>query len=244
MPDLDIAIGGRTFQVACQAGEEPFLRAAAALLDAEAQPLMAQAGRLPESRMLLMAGLMLADRLAGLEDQLRNAEARLHALESLPPPAPERIEVRIEVSVRRLAFMTCTVKKNPGGRVSASAMSSGTTCGPALNTADPKCGVWRDRARIRARSVRHETPHSSGRAQFGDLGAVGGHAMLMRGADVGVGHQPVEFGLQHRNAGLDAAVLDHVVVHAEPVVQPLVAVHVVHPAPVAFDQKAFGRPHA
>jgi cell division protein ZapA len=99
MPDLDIAIGGRTFQVACQAGEEPFLRAAAALLDAEAQPLMAQAGRLPESRMLLMAGLMLADRLAGLEDQLRNAEARLHALESLPPPAPERIEVRIEVPV-------------------------------------------------------------------------------------------------------------------------------------------------
>ena len=62
MPELDIRIGGRTFTVACQAGEEPFLQAAAALLDAEAAPLAAQVGRLPEARLLLMAGLMLADR--------------------------------------------------------------------------------------------------------------------------------------------------------------------------------------
>ena len=62
MPDVDIVIGGRTFQVACQPGEEQFLRAAAKMLDAEAQPLVAQMGRRPESRMLLMASLMLADR--------------------------------------------------------------------------------------------------------------------------------------------------------------------------------------
>ena len=99
MPDLDIHIGGRVFQVACQAGEEPFLRAAAALLDAEAQPLVAQAGRMPETRLLLMAGLMLADRLAGMEDQLRGAEARLREIESRPAPVPERIEVRVEVPV-------------------------------------------------------------------------------------------------------------------------------------------------
>lgn len=99
MPDLEIQIGGRAFQVACQAGEEPFLRAAAALLDAEAQPLMAQVGRMPEARMLLMAGLMLADRMAGIEDQLRGAEARLREIESRPRPAPERIEVRVEVPV-------------------------------------------------------------------------------------------------------------------------------------------------
>ena len=64
MPELTITIGGRAFPVACQEGEEHFLRAAAALLDAEAQPLVAQMGRLPESRLLLMAGLMLADNVA------------------------------------------------------------------------------------------------------------------------------------------------------------------------------------
>lgn len=99
MPELDISIGGRNFQVACQPGEEPFLRAAAALLDNEAAPLISQAGRMPESRLLLMAGLMLADRFAGIEDQLRRAEARLHDLESRPAPAPERVEVPVEVRV-------------------------------------------------------------------------------------------------------------------------------------------------
>lgn len=99
MPELDIHIGGRVFQVACQAGEEPFLQAAAALMDAEAQPLVAQGGRMPDARMLLMAGLMLADRLAGLEDRLRTTEAELQALASRPLPAPERIEVPVEVPV-------------------------------------------------------------------------------------------------------------------------------------------------
>ncbi|MEI4470217.1 cell division protein ZapA [Frigidibacter sp. MR17.24] len=76
MPEIRISIGNRDFDVACQQGEEHFLRAAAAMLDAEAQPLLAQLGRIPETRMLLMAGLLLADRTAALEDQLREAEGR------------------------------------------------------------------------------------------------------------------------------------------------------------------------
>ncbi|NHX27992.1 cell division protein ZapA, partial [Escherichia coli] len=71
MPDVQIHIGGRTFEVSCQPGEEAYLRSAAGLLDAEASVLVEQIGRLPEARMLLMAGLMLADRTAGLEEKLR-----------------------------------------------------------------------------------------------------------------------------------------------------------------------------
>lgn len=77
MPEVTIQIGGRSFQVACQDGEESYLQAAAKLLDDEAQVLVRQIGRIPESRLLLMAGLMLADKTAGLEDKLREAEARL-----------------------------------------------------------------------------------------------------------------------------------------------------------------------
>src|SRR3989338_3542988 len=69
MPDLEITIGGRAFSVACQPGEEHFLRSAAQMLDTEAQPLLAQLGRLPEARMLLMAGLMLADKTAAVEEE-------------------------------------------------------------------------------------------------------------------------------------------------------------------------------
>lgn len=102
MPNVEIRIGGRSFEVACQEGEEPFLEAAARTLDGEASVLMSQGGHLPESRMLLMAGLMLADKTVGVEERLRGMEAklaeagaRIAELEGAAPPAPERIEVPV-----------------------------------------------------------------------------------------------------------------------------------------------------
>ncbi|SHE68940.1 cell division protein ZapA [Ruegeria intermedia] len=102
MPEVTIHIGGRGFEVSCQDGEEPFLHAAAKLLDDEAQVLTDQIGRMPESRMLLMAGLMLADkaaatddRIRALEAQLAEAQAELDNLRNAPPPEPERVEVAV-----------------------------------------------------------------------------------------------------------------------------------------------------
>ena len=92
MPEVEVTVGGRPFRVACQEGEEHFLRAAAAMLNAEAEALQTQLGRLPETRMLLMAGLMLADRTAAVEDELRSLKARLGDAEARPP---ERIEVAV-----------------------------------------------------------------------------------------------------------------------------------------------------
>ena len=102
MPEVEITIGGRSFEVACAAGEEDYLIAAAAMLDTEAGALIQQVGRIPDARMLLMAGLMLADRTAGVEDMLRDAEAEagrlraeLEALQSRPAPDPEKVEVPV-----------------------------------------------------------------------------------------------------------------------------------------------------
>ncbi len=95
MPDLDITIGGRVFSVACQAGEEHLLRSAAQLLDNEAQPLLANMGRMPELKMLLMAGLMLADRTAAQEDELRKLRVKIDALETRPEPEPKTIKVEV-----------------------------------------------------------------------------------------------------------------------------------------------------
>ncbi|MWB77114.1 cell division protein ZapA [Pseudooceanicola sp. 216_PA32_1] len=102
MPEVEITIGGRSFEVACAAGEEDYLIAAAAMLDTEAGALIQQVGRIPDARMLLMAGLMLADRTAGVEDKLRDAEAEagrlraeLEALQSRPAPDPEKVEVPV-----------------------------------------------------------------------------------------------------------------------------------------------------
>ena len=101
MPEVRISIGGRDFEVACQEGEEHFLRTAAKLLDDEARVLSDQVGRLPEAGMLLMAGLMLADKTANVEDraaeiqaQLDEKEAELSALR-LAKAEPERVEVPV-----------------------------------------------------------------------------------------------------------------------------------------------------
>ena len=102
MSEQTITIGNKEFQVACQPGEEQFLHAAASLLDAEARTLLSQIGRIPTERMLLMAGLMLADKIAAAEDNLRAAEsaadamrAEIEALRNRPVPAAERIEVPV-----------------------------------------------------------------------------------------------------------------------------------------------------
>ncbi|WP_321832545.1 cell division protein ZapA [Thalassovita sp.] len=102
MPEVEIHIGGRAFEVSCQEGEEHFLQSAAKMLDNEASVLSQQICRLPEARMLLMAGLMLADKTAGVEDKLAEVEAKLAekeaelaALKEAPAPEPERIEVPV-----------------------------------------------------------------------------------------------------------------------------------------------------
>ncbi len=99
MPQVEVIVGGRSFEVACQPGEEPFLHSAAAMLDTEASALSGQIGRMPEGRMLLMAGLMLADKTAGLEDKLREANGRIAALEAELRASPREIEVPVEVPV-------------------------------------------------------------------------------------------------------------------------------------------------
>ena len=102
MPEVSVEVGGRVFDVACQEGEEHYLRSAAELLNVEAKVLVEQIGRMPEARMLLMSGLMLADKTAGLEEQLRQSEeafAKLQkeneALKSAPGPEPQKIEVPV-----------------------------------------------------------------------------------------------------------------------------------------------------
>lgn len=99
MPQIDIIIGSRTFEVACQEGEEHYLQSAAAMLDTEAAHLSSQIGRMSEVRMLLMAGLMLADKTAGLEDKVKESANTLAHLQTKIDILEARPAARIEVPV-------------------------------------------------------------------------------------------------------------------------------------------------
>ena len=99
MAQVTVTIDGREFEVACEAGQEEFLHTAAHLLDVEATAMSGQIGRMSERRMLLMAGLMLADRYASLAERAETAEAETAALraqlEELSAREPERVEIPV-----------------------------------------------------------------------------------------------------------------------------------------------------
>ncbi|ARO15066.1 ZapA family cell division protein [Ketogulonicigenium robustum] len=102
MSHVVISVGNRQFEVACNAGEEQFVTSAGARLDAEAQAFAAQLGRMPEARMLLMAGLMLADRTGALEDELVSLRHQVGTLEArlAAPARVEKVEVERIVEVQ------------------------------------------------------------------------------------------------------------------------------------------------
>lgn len=82
MPEVNVVIGGRTYGVSCNDGEEAQLLDAAKLLNTEAETLQSQIGRAPEARMLLMAGLMLSDRFKEMEWNVKSAQERVRSLEN------------------------------------------------------------------------------------------------------------------------------------------------------------------
>ncbi len=74
MAEVQIKVGGRPYRMACEDGQEGHLQSVAAHLDAEATALKKAFGDLSEMRMLLMAGVMVADKLEARNADLRDAE--------------------------------------------------------------------------------------------------------------------------------------------------------------------------
>ena len=81
MAEVDLTIAGRSYSVACRAGEEDSLRNAAELVDGKSREALAGLGTLSEARQLLFASLLLADQL--LEK---------HAADGPPPPDPAVVQ--------------------------------------------------------------------------------------------------------------------------------------------------------
>jgi cell division protein ZapA (FtsZ GTPase activity inhibitor) len=133
MSQVTIQIGGRSFDVVCQEGEESYLKTAAAMLDQEAQKLESSGARITESRMLLMAGLLLADRTAASEEKLsksdksafsKQAEMKIIELNSqissqsdsdnsrndIDDTASQKIQLDLEEANETMKFMVDKVK--------------------------------------------------------------------------------------------------------------------------------------
>jgi cell division protein ZapA len=91
MAEVELTIAGRSYRVACRAGEEDNLKAAGALVDARSREALAGLGTLSESRQLLFAALLLADQIV---------DGRQDLVDTGPDPAlverAERVAERLE----------------------------------------------------------------------------------------------------------------------------------------------------
>ena len=83
MTELEISIGGRIFSVACDNEEQEKVKEAAALINEEADTIQSQLGRLPESKMLLLSALMIADRLVDVETESKAFKEKSEGLVDL-----------------------------------------------------------------------------------------------------------------------------------------------------------------
>jgi cell division protein ZapA len=94
MAQVTIRINGVNYVLACKDGEETHLNAMAAELDRRVEAIRQVAGPAGEGRLLVMAGLVLAD-------DLYEARKKLADLESRPTAAPARANRRLSRAVKR-----------------------------------------------------------------------------------------------------------------------------------------------
>ncbi len=79
MPQVEIAINGRRYQIACDEGQEEHLARLGRQVDERVRGLVASVGQVGERRLLVMASLLIADELSEASaalDRRRGGAAR------------------------------------------------------------------------------------------------------------------------------------------------------------------------
>jgi cell division protein ZapA len=80
MGHVIVEVNGRPYTMQCPDGEEDHLRELAQLLDAEVARIKQSVGTVGDIRLLVMSGLMVADRLSEAIKRIENLEDELRAL--------------------------------------------------------------------------------------------------------------------------------------------------------------------
>ena len=108
MPQVTVAINGRSYVIACEPGEEDRVRQLGRSIDAKVVGFAKDAPQAGEARLLVMAALLLADELSEARETLRrartssNGPAASAADEEALADGIERLALRIETVAARL----------------------------------------------------------------------------------------------------------------------------------------------
>ena len=90
MPTVIVRVNERPYNMVCDEGEEEHLSELAGLLDAEVTKLKKSFGQVGDSRLLLMAGLVVADKLDEALKRIEDMEGEFEGLKDARSAAVER----------------------------------------------------------------------------------------------------------------------------------------------------------
>lgn len=110
---VTITINGQNYPLACQPGEEDHIRALAARLDDTSRQITAAGGSINESRLLVMVGLIMADRLHELENGAAAsvpAAEPMAAAHSLSDEDSDSLAASIEALASRMEHLASQLK--------------------------------------------------------------------------------------------------------------------------------------
>jgi len=99
MASINATIDGRQFRLACEDGQEDHLQALARELDERIEGLRKKFGEIGDTRLTVMAGLMVSDELAEAARKLRRMEEELTAHQDARVVAADRAKAASEAVV-------------------------------------------------------------------------------------------------------------------------------------------------
>jgi len=82
MPLVNVLVNNHAYTVACDEGEEEHLRELARFLDGRVRQLVESVGQVGDARLLLMAGLVIADELSETVGRLDELKKELSSLKT------------------------------------------------------------------------------------------------------------------------------------------------------------------
>lgn len=113
MAQVNVTVNNREFTVACEDGEEKHLNDLARYLDKQVQELAQSVGQVGETRLFLLAGLLVADELSEmlakvdeLSDEIERLKAGRHAMVDKAQKAEAIAAEVLETAARRLDDIT------------------------------------------------------------------------------------------------------------------------------------------
>ena len=124
MAEVSVTINGRVYRMACDPGQEDHLARLGRELDQRIAQLRESFGEIGDTRLAVMAAIMVADELAELKRRLRSADQEIQSLKDARERAAQRSEEGeraladiLETTAERIERLAHGLNSGPNGGV-------------------------------------------------------------------------------------------------------------------------------